>query len=83
MGKMIDTIARHSGGKKSMEQYEVFPKARSGDLAESLRNECPPEFRSAQTFAVALSQLASAVQQVRELFVDDLKMVGCLLDIRS
>ena len=61
----------------------MFP-AMSGDLATLLESERPPEFIKDQTFVAALSNLASAIEQVHNLTANtiDLQQIGCHHDLR-
>lgn len=61
----------------------IFP-ALSGDLAGLMERERPPEFALDETFIIALSKLASAIEDVHNLTANtiDLQQIGCHHDLR-
>jgi serine/threonine protein kinase len=62
----------------------IFPRARGGDLATFFKKEHPLEFQTVEAFLVALSGLASAIEQVHNFTSHtlDLEMIGCHHDLK-
>ena len=62
----------------------LFPKAKEGDLGELLESDCPQSFANKESFFIALTGLASAIEKVHDFIADEVNiaLIGCHHDLK-